>query len=178
VYGLSDERIVITASLAKSLGASGGMIAGSAERVARVRREAAPYIASTALNPGSTAAALAAVGILAREPQRVERLTANTGALHRMARRLGLVPRGTFLPVLRLGVDQAEASARGQTPGATLVALQRALRVAGVFAPVIDYPGQAAAQLRVTVCSEHTSDDLAQLEAVLAEHLPPLVRAT
>jgi 7-keto-8-aminopelargonate synthetase-like enzyme len=178
VYGISDQRLVITASLAKSIGAAGGMLAGSEERVERVRRGAAPYVASTALNPPSAAAALAAVGILAREPERVERLTANTGALHRMARRLGLVPRGTFLPVLRLGVDAADEAGQGIAPGATLPALQRALRVSGVFAPVIDYPGQAGAQMRLTVCSEHTSDDLAQLEALLAEHLSSLVRAT
>jgi len=178
VYGLSDERLVVTASLAKALGASGGMIAGSAERLARVRRGAAPYVATTALNPSSTAAALAAVGILAREPERIERLTANTGALHRMARRLGLVPRGTFLPVLRLAVAAADEAARGLAPGTTFDALQRALAAAGLFAPVIAYPGIAGAQLRVTVSSEHTSDDLAQLEAVLAEHLSPLVHAT
>lgn len=169
VYGLADERVVVTASLAKALGAAGGLVAGSAERLARIRKSA-QYVATTALNPGSTAAALAALRILRREPERVERLTANTGALHRMARRLGLVPRGTFLPVLRLGVEGV-----GEDP---LLALQRGLVAAGFFAPLLRYPGQRGAQLRFTVTSEHTSDELAALEVALSEHLPPEVRAS
>jgi len=176
VFGLTDERAVITGSLAKALGAAGGVIAGSADRIARVRRNGAPYVASTALNPASAGAARAAVGVLEREPGRLERLTANTGALHRMARRLGLVPRGTFLPILRLVVPP-EREAEGP-PGAALAALAAGLAAAGVYAPVIHYPGSpSAGQLRVTVCSEHTDADLSRLEAALGEHLTPPIAA-
>jgi len=199
VYGLRDTRVVVTASLAKALGASGGVIAGSADRIERIRRRAAPFVATTALNPASTAAAIAAVRLLETEPERVERLTANTGALHRAARRLGLMPRGTFLPVLRLGEveleDPADAThdpahtdvetdaARTESvaqDGArdVLGALAQALRSAGLFAPLIRYPGVRGAQLRITVSSEHTSDHLALLERTLADHLTPDVRAT
>lgn len=178
VHALSDPRIVVTASLAKALGAAGGVIAGSAERIERIRRRSAPYIATTGLAPAATGAALAALGVLEREPGRVERLTANTGSLHRAARRLGWTPRGTFLPVLRLGVVADEEQAAGLAPGATIEALARALRVAGIYAPVSSYPGAAGAQLRLTVTSEHTGEDLARLEAALGEHAVPLVHAT
>ncbi|MEZ6016563.1 MAG: pyridoxal phosphate-dependent aminotransferase family protein [Planctomycetota bacterium] len=168
VYGLRDPRIVVTSSLAKALGAAGGVIAGSRERIERIRQRAAPYIATTALNPASTGAALAAVGVLQRDAERVERLRANTGALHRMARRLGCAPRGTFLPVLRL-VLEGDAAASD----ARLTELSDALRHDALYAPVIRYPGGGpAAQMRLTVCSEHTGDELARLEAALSEHMP------
>lgn len=176
-HGVADERVVVTASLAKALGAAGGVIAGSAERIARIRRDGAPYIATTALNPASAGAARAALGVLEREPKRVERLAANTGALHRLARRLGLVPRGTFLPILRLVAEPSPAADLGVGVGVgDLVSLARGLAAHGIFAPVIRYPG-APDQLRLTVCSEHTDVDLAALERALGEHLTPAVRA-
>ena len=178
VFGLTDERVVVTASLAKALGAAGGLIAGSADRIAKIRRAGAPYVASTALNPGSLGAARAALAVLEREPGRVERLAANTGALHRAARRLGLVPRGTFLPILRLVVPREHEREAGLAEGAALAALARGLAASGVYAPVIHYPGgPSAGQMRLTVCSEHTDADLARLEAALGEHLSPLVAA-
>ena len=168
VHGLDDPHIVVTASLGKALGAGGGVVAGSAANIARIRERAEPFVASSALSPSATAAARAALDALASEPERVERLRANTGALHRMARRLGLAPRGTYLPILRLEADDA----------ATVEGLVDSLGEHGVFTPVLRYPGMtSAAGLRLTVCSEHTAEDLARLERALDGALPKELRA-
>jgi 7-keto-8-aminopelargonate synthetase-like enzyme len=159
-FGLDDARLVITASLSKALGCAGGVVAGSAGFVERVRRRADAYRGSTPIPAALAAAGCAALRVLEREPARVARLHENTAALHRMAHRLGQPRRGTFLPVLALvpaeGVDRD--------------ALQARLWGAGLFAPFVRYPGAPAEGcLRVAVCSEHEPGDLQRLEAALKE---------
>ncbi|QDV07049.1 8-amino-7-oxononanoate synthase [Planctomycetes bacterium Poly30] len=162
-FGISDERILITGSLAKAIGSGGGFIAGSAEHVASVKRFAASFIGTTALSPPLAAAALASLEIIESEPQRLERLRANTGQLHRSARRIGAAaPSGTFFPVLVLKFETSQEAER----------LSAALHVAGLFAPAIHYPtAGAGGTIRIAVNSEHTAADLRRLEETLEEHL-------
>lgn len=172
-FGISDRRLTITGSLGKALGSGGGFIAGAAETVAAIRRKALPFIGSTALAPALAAAALAAVQKLDSDSDRLARLQANTGQLHRTARRVGLRSTGTFLPVLRIPFDDYQDARR----------LSAALHVEGIFAPAMRYPGSAPASasgdatteggtVRCAVNSEHTSADIRRLEESLVRHLP------
>lgn len=159
-FGIRDDRVILTGSLAKALGASGGFIAGASDAIATIARSAAMYIGTTALSPPLAAAALASLEILQSEPERLERLRANTSQLHLTARRIGLTTTGTFFPVLRISFDAAEESKR----------LSAALHVEGVYAPSIDYFG--AGSIRIAVTSEHTAADIRRLEECLVRHLP------
>lgn len=162
VYGLEDERIVVTGSLAKALGVPAGFVAGSHDVLSRIRRRSDVHVGSTALAPPLAAAGLAALDALQAEPERIERLHANTRQLHQIGRRLGRPLRGSFLPVLPLAVESVEAGTRAHT----------ALRRAGLFVPFVRYPGDAAeGVLRLAVTSEHTAADLRQLEEALREVL-------
>jgi glycine C-acetyltransferase len=64
-------------------------VAGSAELIRLLRHEAAPYIFSAALAPAPTGAALAALEVLSREPERLERLHGNAARLRAGLRSLG-----------------------------------------------------------------------------------------
>lgn len=162
-FGEPDERIVVTGSLAKGLGAAGGFVAGAAEHVEAVRRGAETFVTTTGLAPPAAAAALAALELFRAEPARLERLRANTGQLHRVARRVGLRSSGTFLPVLRIPFDDFDEARR----------VAAALHVEGLFAPAMRYPGAPAGGiLRAAVSSEHTAHDLRRLEEALLRHLP------
>jgi len=88
--GISDPRVVLTFSLGKALGAFGGAIAGASTVIAAVRRRSDVYVASTPIPPALAAAAVAALDVLQSEPERVERLRANSAHLHQIGRRLGL----------------------------------------------------------------------------------------
>lgn len=163
LFGLSDERLLITGSLAKALGSGGGFVAGSAHHVASIARHATSFIGTTALSPPLAAAALKSLEIIESEPERLTRLRANTGQLHRSARRIGAaVESGTFFPVLVLHFDtEKEAEA-----------LSAALHVAGIFAPALQYPtATQAGTVRIAVNSEHTSAEIRRLEETLEEHL-------
>lgn len=160
VYDTDDERLVVTASLAKALGVAGGVVAGTATVVARVRNRADAYVGTTPVPPALAAAALVALDVIVREPERIERLHANTSQLHRIGRRLGIEPRGSFLPVLVLPV---EGVAEGQEVHATL-------RERGLFVPFVLYPGAPdRGAFKISVTSEHTAADLRRLEQALAE---------
>lgn len=163
LFALRDERLLITGSLGKALGSGGGFIAGSAQHIASVKRFSASFIGTTALAPPLAAAALASLEIIDQEPERLERLRANTGQLHRSARRIGAgEPSGTFFPVLVLRFDTPQEAER----------LSAALHVAGIFAPAIQYPTAGdGGTVRIAVNSEHTAAEIRRLEETLAEAL-------
>ncbi len=162
LFGLEDPRLILTGSLAKALGSGGGFIAGAAATIAAVRRRATSFSGTTALSPPLCAAALASLDVIDAEPERLERLRANVGQLHRTARRLGLGSRGTYLPVLRVETDSEAAAQR----------LSAALHVEGLYAPAIRYHGaDAGGVVRCAVTSEHTASDLRRLEDALARHV-------
>jgi len=163
LFGLDDPRIILTGSLAKALGSAGGFIAGSAETVEAVRRHASSFSGTTALAPPLCAAAITSLDLIEAEPERLERLRANIGQLHRTARRVGLRSTGTFLPVLRIEMESEDDARR----------LSAALHVEGIFAPAIRYHGASTrGPVRCAVTSEHTAAELRRLEETLIRHLP------
>ncbi|MEM9802982.1 MAG: pyridoxal phosphate-dependent aminotransferase family protein [Planctomycetota bacterium] len=162
-FGIADERIVLTGSLGKALGSGGGFVAGPRDIIESTRRGSASFTGTTALSPPLAAAALAALDVIDAEPERLERLRANTGQLHRTARRAGIRSSGTFLPILRIELAKEEDAKR----------LSAALHVAGIYAPAIRYPGlDGEGVVRLAVTSEHTAAEIRRLEETLVEHLP------
>ena len=163
LFGLEDPRIILTGSLAKALGSGGGFVAGSADMVEAVRRRTSSFAGTTALSPPLAAAALTSLDLIDAEPERLERLRANVGQLHRTARRVGVRSTGTFLPVLRIVTESEDAARR----------LSSALHVEGIFAPAIRYHGATEqGMVRCAVTSEHTAAELRRLEDALVRHLP------
>ena len=160
-HGISDVRLVITASLAKALGGAGGVIAGSGITVDRIRRQSQAYRGTTAMAPHVAAGVHAALMVLEREPGRVDQLHVNASAVFRMLGRLGHKPPGHGLPALPIPIKDEE---QGR-------ALTARLRTAGFFVPWIDYPGSGGGCLRIAVSSEHTKEDIEALEQALATHL-------
>lgn len=161
-FGLVDDRIVQTGSLGKSLGASGGFVAGSAQKVETIRRRSEVARTSAPPPPAACAAASKSLDIIQAEPTRIEGLHKNTNALHRIARRLGREQPGRFLPVLPLRLPD-EATGR---------AVAAALIGHGLFVPWMRYPGTDGGCLRVAVNAEHSEAQVSRLASVLGEVLP------
>ncbi|HRV82175.1 MAG TPA: pyridoxal phosphate-dependent aminotransferase family protein, partial [Planctomycetota bacterium] len=76
-FGTPSSQVVVTFSLAKSLGAFGGALVGPAQVIETVRRRSEVYQGGTALPPAVALAARTALGILEAEPERVRRLHRN-----------------------------------------------------------------------------------------------------
>jgi 8-amino-7-oxononanoate synthase len=69
-YGLEDKVDIIMGVFSKSLAATGGFVAGSAELIDHLRINARSFMFSNALAPAQAAATFAALKILMAEPER------------------------------------------------------------------------------------------------------------
>jgi 8-amino-7-oxononanoate synthase len=82
--------VVCTATLSKALGAQGGVVLGPAAVIEHLVNTARTFIFDTGLAPAAAGAALAALRLLRREPQRAERARAVARDFHRLLTGAGL----------------------------------------------------------------------------------------
>jgi 8-amino-7-oxononanoate synthase len=82
--------VVVTGVLSKALGSQGGLVAGPRAVVEHLVDAARSFIFDTGLAPSSAGAALAALKLLAAEPNRAAAVRARARDLHRIARGFGL----------------------------------------------------------------------------------------
>ncbi len=75
-FGLEKDVDVIMGTFSKSLASLGGFMAADSVVVDFVRHTSRPFIFSASITPSSCAAAMTALDILKREPERVEKLNA------------------------------------------------------------------------------------------------------
>jgi len=159
-FGLDGRVGVLMGTLSKSLGAAGGFIAGSVELCAWLRNRARSFVFDTALPPPTAAAALAALGVLEREPERPVRA-------RRLAGRLatGLRAAGYRVPDPPAAVVPVPVGA----PDAAL-ALSARLLDAGVLVTAIRPPSvpEGTSRLRATVMATHTDAEIDRALAAFA----------
>lgn len=81
--GLAGEGdVVVTLTLSKSLGSQGGAVLGPAKVIEHLVNAARTFIFDTGLAPAAAGAALAALRLLRREPERAARARAVAAELH------------------------------------------------------------------------------------------------
>ena len=158
--GLDAARVdVWTGSLSKAVGSQGGYVAGSAALIRFLRYEAAPYVFSAALAPAATGAAMAALEVLAREPERLDRLRENAAAIRIGLRRLGRISPEEPSAIIPLWLGREEEAWR----------VSRRLLALGVIAPAVTAPAvpRNKARLRLCATAAYTAADIASsLEAI------------
>lgn len=76
------DDVVVTATLSKSLGSQGGVVLGPARVIEHLVNAARTFIFDTGLAPAAAGAALAALRLLRREPERAARARAVAAELH------------------------------------------------------------------------------------------------
>ena len=149
------------ATLGKALGSAGGAICGSARLIEFLVNRARSFIFSTAPPPAMTAAATAAIRLLATPDgdERVARLWQNVDTLRARFAAMGLQVPADRSPILPVTVGD---EARAVTVGNRMIA-------AGFFVPAVRFPAvpRGQARLRITVSAAHTDADLAALAQAL-----------
>jgi 7-keto-8-aminopelargonate synthetase-like enzyme len=155
-------------TLSKTLAACGGCIAGPASLIEFLKRSAGGFVYSVAMPPAIAAAALAALQVMRREPERVARLRANSRRFVEAARAAGL----------DAGASVGAAIAPIVT-GSSLraAALSQRLRARGVNVQPIIAPAvpERLARLRFFLTSEHTTEQIDAAVAATAEEYAALV---
>ena len=145
----AGTHVIRLGTLSKALGAQGGFVCATGRLTAEILNGRA-HMFSTALNPGSAGAALAALSIVAGDEGRrlAARLKQISDKLRSDVRALGFETPSTEGPILPLIVgDEARA-----------VAASKALYDAGFFVPAIRFPTvkRGEARLRISVSAAHT----------------------
>ncbi|MGW7610721.1 8-amino-7-oxononanoate synthase [Streptomyces sp. NPDC054766] len=85
-----DPDVVVTVTLSKSLGSQGGAVLGPAAVIDHLINAARTFIFDTGLAPAAAGAALAALRLLRREPERAARAREVATALHTRLTAVGL----------------------------------------------------------------------------------------
>ncbi len=139
-------------TLSKALGSYGAFVAGSRDLIDFLLNSARSLIFTTALPPPSAAAALAALKIIAREPERRERLWSNASLLKRELQSAGLEVGATETVIIPVMVGEPKEC----------VTMAETLLDEGVFAQAIRPPSvpEGSSRLRVVPSAEHTEADL------------------
>jgi 8-amino-7-oxononanoate synthase len=144
---------VHTGTLSKALASCGGFVAGDATLIEYLRYSAPGFIFSVGLPPADTAAALAALRILRREPGRVLQLQARAAEFRRAAFAAGLeVSLNDPTPIVPVRI--------GDQHRCMQISMQ--LLGEGINVQPVVYPAVAAneAMLRFFLTSEHTSEQI------------------
>jgi glycine C-acetyltransferase len=161
VHGRVDIQV---GTLSKAIGALGGYVCGTSDLIDFLYHRARPFLFSTSHPPSVAATCIAAFDVLEDEPERIEKLWANTRFWKRELGLLGFDIGGTSTP----------ASETPITPiiigdGKLTMDFSRELFNEGVLGTGITFPTvpEGKARIRTIVTATHTEADLEQaLEAL------------
>jgi len=159
--GVEDRVPVRIGTLSKALGCSGGFVAGSRRLVEWLVNRARPYVFSTATPAAAAAAALAALEIVAAEPERREGLLARAAALRERLAAQGWDTGRSASQIIPVIVGRPERA----------VELSRRLHRRGLYVPAIRPPTvpEGEACLRVSLTSAHTPEMVDRLVSDLGQ---------
>ncbi len=162
-FGVNPSEVDLwMGTLSKTLAGCGGYIAGRASLVDYLKCTAGGFVYSVGMAPAIAAASLAALGILKREPERVQRLAQNGDLFVQCARTSGLnvgtsVGRA-IIPVIT--GDSLRASLLGHK------LFESGINVLPIIHPAVP---ERAARLRFFVTAEHTAEQIRRAVALTAE---------
>lgn len=149
-----------TGTMSKVLGSYGGYLCASEAVIRLVKTRARTLVYSTALPPAPVAAALAALDVMARDP---DLIGAPLRKARHFTRRLGLPPaQSPIVPLMTGTPDSALEASRWLADAGFLVTAIRPPTVA---------PGTA--RLRFAFCAQHQDHDIARLADVIRDRLAP-----
>lgn len=160
--GVEDDVDFIVGTFSKSVGAIGGFGAGNHPMFEALRYGMRPYMFTASASPSSIATSLAAVRKLAAEPERRERLMANSARLHAGFKALGL----------ELGCpDVSPVVAVKCADEVSTIRMWNALLEAGVYVNIALPPGtpNRLCLLRCSVSAAHSDEEIDTIIALFGK---------
>jgi 7-keto-8-aminopelargonate synthetase-like enzyme len=160
--GVEDDIDFIVGTFSKSVGAIGGFGAGNHPLFETLRYAMRPYMFTASSSPASIATSLAAIKKLAVEPERRDRLRANSARLFAGFKGLGL-DMGCDMVSPVIAVKCADE--------VSTIAMWNALLDAGVYVNIALPPGtpNKLCLLRCSVSAAHSFDDIDKIIALFGK---------
>jgi len=156
--GLQDRVTVQMGTLGKALGGFGAYVAARSDVIDHLVNHARTFIFTTALPPPVAAAAIAALDLVAKEPERRQRLRSNATRLGHGLRAIGYSVPGSDSHILPVIVGEADETMQLSTK-----LLEHGVFAHGIRPPTVP-PGTS--RIRATVMATHSGNDIdAAIEA-------------
>ena len=161
LLGVADDVDVTVGTLSKALGSLGGFVAGPKVVIDMLCNTARAYIYTTALPPAMCTAAMTALDIIEREPERRERLQQMAAELRERLNLAGVDTLGSASQIIPLVIGEAAAA----------VDVSRRLFEAGFLVPAIRPPTVApgTSRLRISLSAGHDPDDVRRFADVVVD---------
>ncbi|MET9764757.1 8-amino-7-oxononanoate synthase [Streptomyces sp. NPDC006372] len=158
------DDVVATVTLSKSLGSQGGAVLGPARVVEHLVNAARTFIFDTGLAPAAAGAALGALRLLRREPERAARARAVAGELHARLTAAGLEA---------VRPDAAVVSVRAPSPE-DAVRWAAECRAAGLAVGCFRPPSvpDGISRLRLTARADLTAEQIERAVRLIGETRP------
>ncbi len=154
-FGLTDEVDLIMGTFSKSLASLGGFVAGDEDVIHYIKHHARSFIFSASISPANAAAALAAVRVIRKEPERVTRVNQIADRMRTAFRQMGFNTGHSQTPIISLII--------GDT--AKTFMLWKQLFENGVFVNASVSPAVPHGQelIRTSFMATHTDEQLSQV---------------
>lgn len=151
-FGVSDDIDLIMGTFSKSFASLGGFIATDKEITNYLRHHSRSYIFTASITPASTAAALAAIDIMEKEPERQEHLWKITHYALDGFRNMGCEIGNTSTPIIPLFIRDNNKT----------FAITRDLLNEGIFVNPVVSPAVAPQDtlIRFSMMATHTKDQV------------------
>jgi len=155
-YGMTKDVDLIMATFSKSFASLGGFIAGDTDVVDYIKHHARSLIFSASIPPANAAAALASLGVMREEPERIARVNEIGAIMRKEYQRLGFDTGDSVTPVIPIIIGDDDLT----------FMTWKLLFENGVFVNPIISPAVSAGRqlLRTSYMATHTDE---QLERVL-----------
>ncbi len=162
-FNCTGKELIQIGTLSKALGSLGGYVAGSKKLIEFLINRAPSWIYTTGLTPGDTAAALTAINIIKKEPERRVKLWQNVENLRNLLETENqLFCRGKKIsnyesPIICFPLKNAEEALK----------VGEKLKQVGIFAPAIRPPTVNTSRIRISLMATHETTHLQKLVAAL-----------
>lgn len=151
-FGIENDSIIQMGTLSKALGCFGAFVCGSKSFINYLINKARPFVYTTALPVSVCASAIAAIDIIEKKPDIINRLKRNIVFLKDNLRVMGFSISSHVTPIIPLII------------GNNLIAIEfsRRLFKSGIFAQAVRPPTvpEGTSRLRITVTASHRKQDL------------------
>ncbi len=151
-FGLEDRVDLIMGAFSKSLASIGGFVAGQKQVVSWIKHFARSMLFSASLPPASTAAAMASLDVLQRNPEMVETLRRNGDMWREGLQSMGFDTGGSGTPIVPVNVGDEYRT----------VIFWKQLLAEGVYVNPSIYPAvnMREAILRTSCMATHTEEHI------------------
>ena len=151
-FGVTEQVHVIMGTFSKSLASLGGFAASDSKTIDYLKHRSRALMFSASISPANTAAALAAVRIMKREPERMARLWHNTRLMTEGLKGLGFNTGRCETPIIPVHVGTMQ----------TCFQMCKRLEQEGLFVNPVVPPavGPNDALIRISLMATHTDGQI------------------